>query len=170
MIDLALGFGLAGIVGAAISVSVAALPPIREWYYDTRNKPLKVEVERPVTKVNPSAGAQLKIIVHNRLRSAVCVQVSPATNVTVRTDSAGKVEVKGTVFDKPEPCVYPSMEKAWTFWLPGHDTREVILRLPVAPGLLHGRESVSPVVFASRFRVQEIRLGPFEFEVDPTYH
>jgi hypothetical protein len=161
--------GLVGGVGAVVSVLIAVLPQTLEWYYDWKNQPLKVEVVKALTRVNPSIGGLLRLRVRNRLRIAINVTVSPATSVTVATDGLGKVSMKGTLFDEPEPTVYPSHEKAWSFWLPGHDSREIELRLPVTQGILRGKESVSPIVFANRFRVQQIRLGPFEFEVDPTF-
>lgn len=167
---LSLAVGLAGTVVAIIAVLVAALPAVREWYYDYRNLPLRVEVVRPFTKVNPAFGAFLRLRIHNRVRSGINVSVSPATSVTITTDRTGRTEAKGTLFDEPEPTVYPSREKAWSFWLPGHDCREIELRLPVTTGVLRGRERVAPIVFANRFRVQEIRLGPYDFEVDPANH
>ena len=145
-----------------MAVLVAVLPQILDWYYEKVNRPLKVEVVRPISKVNPAFGGLLRFKVRNRIRSAVSVQVSPAHHVKWTG-----TEIVGLLFDTPRVTIFPSNEQAWSFWLPGHDSREVEITWPVRSGILHGTEQISPVVFANRFHPQEIPLGPFDVVVDP---
>ncbi len=168
MESLTLAFGIAGIAGAVVSTVVAAAPPALERYYDWKNRPLKVTVVRAFTKVNPAAGGRVMFRIENRLRSAVPIQVSPMTGVEVLNE-AGIVSVRGKLFENPTVRLYPSNKEGGFESIPGHDSRELVLELPVRQGVLEGTEEVQPVVFANRFRVQEIRLGPFHFEVSPKF-
>jgi hypothetical protein len=167
--ELTLVFGVAGIVGSSIAVLVAVLPRALEWYYERVNRPLWVEPVKSFLRVNPTTGTLIRFRVHNRIQSAISVQVSPATRAAVTHDSDGTVTITGALFANPDVTVFPTNERGWSFWLPGHDAREVEIHLPIRPGVLRGKETVEPYVFASRFRAQQVKLGPYEVEVDPSY-
>jgi hypothetical protein len=162
--SLLLILGVAGLIGAIISVLVAVFPQVLEWYYLRVNRPLKVEVVRPISKISPAFGGLLRFRVSNLVRSAISVSVSPAHAVHW-TGAA----VEGILFDDPDVTIFPTNEKGWSFWLPGHDAREVEIHWPVRPGVLHGTEQLRPVVFANRFKTQQIVLGPFDVVVDPSF-
>ncbi len=160
MVDATLLLGLVGGVGAVISVLVAVLPQALDWYYERVNRPLTVKVVSVITRVNQTQYGLVRFRVRNRIRAAISVQVSPMCIGYLPE----LVQTEG-IFADPRVLTYPSNETAFSFWLPGHDTREVALELPVRPNVFEGRETVSPIVFASRFVVQEVPLGPFEFSV-----
>jgi hypothetical protein len=142
----------------------------REWWYDRRNRPLKVTVVRAFTRVGPAVGGRVLIRIDNRIRSAVPIQYSPLTACETITDEKGTVvDIRGKLFDTPTARMFPSGRGGDLEPIPGHDSREIELVFPVRTGVIEGSEDVAPVIFANRFRAQEIRLGPFHFEVSPRF-
>jgi hypothetical protein len=167
---LSLAFGIAGIVGAGVSTLVAVVPMAREWWYDRKNEPLRVRVIREFTRVNPTYGGRIRIRIDNRIRSAVPIQYSPLTECETITDESGRVvESRGKLFDNPTVRRHPMDRGDALEPVPGHDSRELELLFPVRAGVLEGKEVVSPVIWGNRFKPQEIRLGPFHFEVSPSF-
>jgi hypothetical protein len=156
--DLTLVLGVAGLIGGFVAVFVAILPQSLEWYYERVGRPLRVEVVSAITKVTSAQYGLVRFRVTNRIRSAVSVQVSPMNQYRLEG-----TELVGVLFERSEVRIYPSNENAFSFWLPGKDSREVQLEYYVREGLAEGRETVSPVVVASRFRAQQVYLGPFDF-------
>lgn len=160
-------FGVAGIAGAVASVLIAVRPELLHWYFDRVNRPLKIHPVSEIPRANPAFGSAIRFRVRNRLMTAVSVSFSPMTSATVGQDEKGGIRIYGTLFEDPICTIYPSGEPA-RFWLGGREEREVEFRLPVRQGVLQGREDVAPIVFANRFRVQQIQLGPYPIEIDPT--
>lgn len=158
--SLELILGIAGLIGAVLSVTIAILPQVLEWYYERTNRPLSVNVVGTILRVNQTQYGLIRMRVRNRTRSAVSVQVSPMT--AGFTPGVGPTE---GIFADPRVLIFPSNEHGGTFWLPGHDTREIALELPVRPGKYEGQESVRPIVIANRFVAQQVPIGPFEFVV-----
>jgi hypothetical protein len=156
--SLELILGIAGVIGAGLSVAVAILPQVSEWYYERTNRPLAVKVVGTILRVNQTQYGLIRLRVRNRTRSAIWVQVSPMTHGF--TPEVGHTE---GIFMDPRVLIFPSNEPGGTFWLPGHDSREVALELPARPGIFEGRESVRPVIIANRFVPQHIPVGPFKF-------
>lgn len=170
MDTLTLAFGIAGIVGAVLTGVFGAVPSILEWHYDRANRPLRVKVFPVRTQINPAFGGRIRFRVYNRVRSEVPVQISPLTACEAGVDENGKTWVRGRLFDEPRVSLYPSGKVGGFTSIPGHDSRDFVLDLPVRQGVLEGTEDVSPAVFANRFEAQEIRLVPFHFEVSPEFH
>ncbi len=170
MVSLTVVFGLAGVAGAVASSLIAVLPMGLEWFYDRRNRPLKVTVVRAFTKVNPTTGGRVLIRIDNRVRSAIPVQYSPMTECETLQGADGQLTTRGRLFENPVARLHPSNREWSNEPIPGHDSRELELSFPVREGVIEGRESVKPIIFANRFHAQEIRLGPFEFEVSPRFN
>lgn len=170
MDSLAIAFGLAGIIGAAISTWLAILPDVRDWYFDRwKNQPLRVEVLRTLLRVSPARGGRIQIRIWNRIRTAVSVQFSPMTKEECYTDGEGKLQTRGVLVEGPYLRLYPDGQPSGFFWLGGRDSREAEIVFPIRPGMLRGAEDIVPRIFANRFRAQEICLGPFHLDVDPMH-
>lgn len=166
MDSLTLAFGIAGIAGAVISTFVAVRPDLMDWYYERQGRPLSVEVVNAHTCIDPAEYGLVAFRVTNRVRRSIRVSVAPM-NLAPPEDINAFIPGASNdgVFGDPRVLIVPTNENAWSFWLPGKDTRELRLEYPVRPGLTQGAEDVSPVVVASTFRPQFVYLGPFRFVV-----
>ena len=163
MVDAATALAIAGIVGSAVSVGVAILPQVREWWLDRACRPLKVEIISLPRRFNRAYGLRILIRVRNRLSVAVPVRVGAHPNC-VKEDG----EIHGTFFEiPPRILLFPSNEDGKSFLLPGRDQREVQIELSVRPGIFTGSEVLPLEVVAFRFRRQEIPIGPYDYTIDP---
>ena len=120
------------------------------------------------TRVN-SGGTLRQPVAEYWIRSAVSVQFSPMTKEETYTDGDGKLQMRGVLLEGPYLRVYPDGQPSGFFWLGGRDSKEAEIVLPIRPGVLRGTEDITPRVFANMFHAQEIPLGPFHLDVDPTH-
>ena len=91
------------------------------------------------TKVNPSSEAFVRFRVKNRLRYTLSIVMT-----------YGRGPAYFTYFEEPRLTLFPQMTNAFAFDLPGHDLREVELRMR-AKGVV-GATSVQVSVIANGFR------------------
>lgn len=138
------------IVGIAVPVLIAVVPPVLEWYYDRSGQPLHACVLRAIGLVNPASEALVRIRVKNRLRTTVPVQVSCTMGPGYQA-----------VFEAPRATLFPSNHPAWTFDLPAHDLAEVELRMKAR---FAGRTWVAVNVTGVRFHSKWVNLDPVALE------
>jgi len=161
--DLTIVLGVAGVVGAITSVVVAILPQVRDWWLDRVNRPLRVDVIPHSRRFNRAFGLRIQIRVRNRLSVAIPVRIAANVNCVLEDG-----EMRGRFFEvPPRISLFPSNEPAQSFLLPGKDQRDVEIELAVRPGIFEGSDSFPISVTAFRFRSQVVRIGPFEYTIDP---
>ncbi len=134
------------ISGLLLTVTIAVVPQVYEWYWNSRN-PIKVTFLPIRTLIPLHEELIVRLRVRNRVRSAVTIQLG-----YMRYPGAADVLDMGTYSAR----IYPSGEGAGYFSLPGKDAREIEMRWkPKASGSC----TMAVDVAANRFETKWV-YGP----------